>query len=153
MFNKTTRRNFRRRKEASSEEDDKQENNVDEEEKSEAAQLKTQSRGISCSSNRQEKSSKPHDSAKNDGEAFPGAEERERREKVKDGTETKTYIVLNFSGDKEGNGYNVSMFHLKGWIKYVFRERESKDGICTLLQFGNNLIYLIYLKKSPCKTR
>lgn len=117
MFNKTTRRNFRQRKEASSEEEDKQENNVDEEEKSEAAQLKTQSRGISCSSNRQEKPPKPHNSAENDGEAFIGAEERERREKVEDGTETKTNIVLSFSGDKEGNGYNVSMFHLEGCIK------------------------------------
>uniref|UniRef100_A0A674NFA6 GCF C-terminal domain-containing protein n=1 Tax=Takifugu rubripes TaxID=31033 RepID=A0A674NFA6_TAKRU len=103
MFNKTTRRNFRQRKEASSEEEDKQENNVDEEEKSEPAQLKTQSRGISCSANRQEKPPKLHNSAENDGEAFIGAEERERREKVKDGTETKTNIVLSFSGDKEGN--------------------------------------------------
>ncbi|XP_056873218.1 GC-rich sequence DNA-binding factor 2 isoform X3 [Takifugu flavidus] len=101
MFNKTTRRNFRQRKETSSEEEDKQENNVDEEEKSEPAQLKTQSRGISCSANRQEKPPKLHNSAENDGEAFIGAEERERREKVKDGTETKTNIVLSFSGDKE----------------------------------------------------
>lgn len=107
MFNKTTRRNFRQRKEASSEEEDKPENNVDEEEKSEAAQLKTQSRGISCSSNGQEKPPKPPNSAENDGEAFTGAEERERREKGKDGTETKTNRVLSFSGDKEGNGYNV----------------------------------------------
>lgn len=102
MFHKTTRRNFRQRREASSEEEDKQENYVDEEEKSEAAQLKTQSQGISCSSNRQEKPPKPYNSAENDGEAFIGAEGRERTEN--DGTEMKTNIVLSFSGDKEGNG-------------------------------------------------
>lgn len=146
MFNKTTRRNFRQRKEASSEEEDKQENNVVEEEKSEAAQLKTQSRGISCSSNRHEKPPKPHNSAENDGEAFIRAEERERREKVKGGTETKTNIVLSFSGDKEGNGYNVSMFHLETVHKISFH-RESKDGICTLLQLRNNLIYLGFFLK------
>lgn len=146
MFNKTTRRNFRQRKELSSEEEDKQENNVVEEEKSEAAQLKTQSRGISCSSNRQEKPPKPHNNAENDGEAFFGAEERERREKVKDGTETKTNIVLSFSGDKEGNVYSVSI--------QVEKNNFHRDGICTLLQFRNNLIYLVYvLKKSQCKTR
>lgn len=139
MFNKTTRRNFRQRKESSSEEEDKRENNA-EEEQSEAALLKTQlysgqSRGISWSSKRQEKPATPHSGVKNDGEASDGAEEREKRQQVTDGTQAKTSIVLSFSADKEGNGYNVNIFHLEGCITQVFLERAHIPYVLSLFQF------------------
>lgn len=107
MFNKKPRRIFRQRKETSSEDEDEQKNNTEEEEKPEAAPIKkplhpAQSRGISCSSKREEKPPKPHSSAEDDGETCGGTEETEERTKVKDGIKKKTNTVLSFSDDKEG---------------------------------------------------
>lgn len=121
MFNKKTRRIFRQRKEASSEDEDEQ-NNIDEEEKPEAAPIKkplhpAQSRGISCSSKREETPPKPHSSAEDDGETCGGTEETEERKKVKDGIKKKTNTVLSFSDDKEGNGYEFDIFNLDQCVK------------------------------------
>lgn len=107
MFNKKTRRVFRQRKEASSEDEDEKKNNIEEEEKPEAAPIKkphhpTQSRGISCSSKREETPLKPHGNAEDDGETCGGTEESEERNKVKDGIRKKTNTALSFSDDKEG---------------------------------------------------
>lgn len=107
MFNKKTRRNFRQRKEASSEDEDEQKDNIKEEGKPEAAPIKklphaSQSRGISCSSKREETPPKPHSRAEDDGETFGGAEEAEGRKTVKEGIKKQTKTVLSFSDDKEG---------------------------------------------------
>lgn len=126
MFNKKTRRVFRQRKEASSEDEDEQKNNIKEEEKPAAAPIKkllhpAQSRGISCSSKREETPLKPHSSAVDDGETFGGAEETEEMKKVKDGIKKKTNTVLSFSDDKEGNAYGVDIFNLYSTFNKRFR--------------------------------
>lgn len=112
MFNKKTRRNFRQRKEASSEEEDDPKNNRDEEETPEAAPIKkplhpAQSRGISCSSKREEAPPKPRAGAEDAGETFGGTGETE--ESKKDEIKKKTKTVLSFSDDKEGKGYKVNL--------------------------------------------
>lgn len=125
MFNKKTRRNFRQRKEASSEEEDDAKNNKDEEEIStEAAPIKkplhaAQSRGLSCSSKREEAPLKRRAGGEEAGET------EESKDAQKDGIKKKSNTVLSFSDDKEGNGDKVNLYsfihvHYSFCIKCMF---------------------------------
>lgn len=122
MFNKATRRVFRQRKEASSDDEDEQKNTTEENEKPDAAPVKkplhpAQSRGLSCSSKREETPPKRPSRAEDDAETCGGTEETEESRKEKDGIRKKTNTALSFSDDKEGNDYEVDLSNLDQCIK------------------------------------
>lgn len=109
MFNKKPKRNFRQRKASSSDEEDRQKDSRDgeEDEKSTPVVNKpskvAQSRGISCSSKREDTAAKPDSSEGEDGENLEVTGETEEKSKDKDGGNKKTNTVLSFSDEKEGN--------------------------------------------------
>uniref|UniRef100_A0A7N6ASA4 GCF C-terminal domain-containing protein n=1 Tax=Anabas testudineus TaxID=64144 RepID=A0A7N6ASA4_ANATE len=108
MFNKKPKRNFRQRKASSSDEEDRQKDSRDgeEDEKSTPVVNKpskvAQSRGISCSSKREDTAAKPDSSEGEDGENLEVTGETEEKSKDKDGGNKKTNTVLSFSDEKEG---------------------------------------------------
>uniref|UniRef100_A0A7N6BFV9 GCF C-terminal domain-containing protein n=1 Tax=Anabas testudineus TaxID=64144 RepID=A0A7N6BFV9_ANATE len=123
MFNKKPKRNFRQRKASSSDEEDRQKDSRDgeEDEKSTPVVNKpskvAQSRGISCSSKREDTAAKPDSSEGEDGENLEVTGETEEKSKDKDGGNKKTNTVLSFSDEKEGN---FVCTHLPFCLRFVF---------------------------------
>ncbi|XP_037611610.1 GC-rich sequence DNA-binding factor 2 [Sebastes umbrosus] len=106
MFNKKPRRNFRQRKDNSSDEEDEPKSREDGKEHEKAPvnavnkPLKvSQSRGITCSSKREETPPEPASSDREDGETLEVTEDREDKDKY--GFKEKTNSILSFSEDKE----------------------------------------------------
>ncbi|KAM9409540.1 intron Large complex component GCFC2 isoform 2-T2 [Pholidichthys leucotaenia] len=111
MFKKP-RRNFRQRKDSSSEDEDQQKNGGGGEGNEETPialvnklSKVAQSRGISCSSKRETTPPKPDSSDREDW----GTEDREERQKDKEGAQKKT-AILSFTDEKEDG---ESTFKLK----------------------------------------